>query len=98
MSHHVNPSGRHYVECDDPVRDPNREELRRCARRSRPQDGEIGILDLARGWRVAPYPDDFDHGATRRSLLDGSLLMPAPLLFGLHGDLHTCPTCGRARR
>lgn len=106
MSHHHTATGRPFVECDDPIVDPITFAVSgRCARRSfgrrdRLDPGpELSVFDLPRGWSVAPYPDDFDHGATRTSLLDGSPIPPVPQLVGLFGDLHTCPACrSRARR
>lgn len=103
MSHHTTATGRPVVECDDPVRDPGADGFRRCGRRStgrrdRLDDGpQLGLFDLPQGWCVAPYPDDFDHGATRTSLLDGTPIPPVPRLAGISGDLHTCPGC-RSRR
>lgn len=102
MSHHVTAAGGHYVECDEPVRGADGA-LSRCGRRSRTAPGPLTFwatderCDLARGWSVAPYPDDFDHGATRTNLLDGSPIPPIPTLVGIRGDLHTCPACDRAR-
>ncbi len=107
MSHYTTKAGRPYVECDSAIRDiPANGALRRCGQRSygvrdRFGDGpELGILDLLPGWSTAPYPDDFDHGATRTNLLDGSPIEPWPELAdsGILGDLHTCPTCNRRRR
>lgn len=102
MSHYVTSTGRPYAECDDPIRDPVTGELSRCGRRTfgirdrfESAKAELDLFSLPRGWAVAPYPDDFDHGATRRSLLDGSALEPMPWLVGIVGDCHTCPACSR---
>lgn len=103
MTHHTTGAGRPYVECDEPVivdtRGPVRCGRRSYGRRDRFDDGpELSMWDLATGWSVAPYPDDYDHGATRTSLLDGSSLPPIPTEVGLFGDLHTCPTCRSRQR
>lgn len=100
MSHQQTTTGRPVVECDDPIADPDGR-IRRCGRRStgrRDRFGsgsELDVWDLPRGWAVAPYPDGYDHGATRTSLLDGSPIPPIPALVDVTGDLHTCPSCAR---
>lgn len=101
MSHYRTSTGRPYVECDDPIRTPDGE-LLRCGRRTYgtrdrfgSKDAPLHLFSLPRGWSVAPYSDDFDHGAARTSLLDGSLLEPLPWLIGIVGDCHTCPACDR---
>ena len=106
MSHHVTTAGRPYVECDersDAVAEGLAGTPHRCGRRSygdpdRWDKATISILDLPRGWSTAPYSSDFDHGATRTSLLDGRELKPFPHLIGITGDLHTCPACNKRRR
>lgn len=101
MSHYRTDTGRSYVECDDPVANPVTFELSRCGRRTygrrdRFGDGdELDLFDLPRGWSTAPYPDDFDHGVVRRSLMTGEPIPPIPTLVGIVGDLHTCPSCAR---
>ena len=99
MSHHATGTGRAYVECDEVARDHQGvpTSSSRCGRRSYGRLGrldsttQVGLFDLPRGWSVAPYPDDFDHGLTRTSLLDGSPIPPIAHHLGLRGDLHTCP-------
>jgi hypothetical protein len=93
-------TGRPFVECDDVARDADGVPTSgvRCARRSfgrrdRFDDGpELSLWDLPAGWSVAPFSDDFDHGVTRVSLLDGTPIPPIPHHVGLRGDLHTCPS------
>lgn len=104
MSHYQTPTGRHFVECDDAIADPVTGVLRRCGRRSYGQrerfgTGELDLFDLPRGWSVAPYSDDFDHGVTRQRWFGGALVVtpPIPTLVGIVGDLHTCPSCNRQR-
>jgi hypothetical protein len=102
MSHYVTTTGRPYVECDERVVVEGGFPAR-CGKRSfgdpdRWDKSTISILDLPRGWSVAPYTNDYDHGATRTSLLDGRELKPFPHLIGIKGDLHTCPACNRRRR
>lgn len=104
MSHHaLTSTGRPYVECDDPVADPVTGEQRRCSRRTlgrrdRWTDGpQLGIVDLPNGWSVVPYSNDFDHGAVRQSLFDGTPIQPIAIHVGLRGDLHTCPACAQRR-
>lgn len=99
MTHHTAPSGRTYVECDAPVGPDVRCGRRTYGRRDRFGDGpELDLWDLPNGWSVAPYPDGYDHGATRTSLLDGSPIPPVTHEVGLFGDLHTCPVCNRRQR
>ncbi|MBM7510060.1 hypothetical protein JOE61_003874 [Nocardioides salarius] len=104
MSHYTTGTGRPYVECDDPMRHHAGGPLLRCQRRSygtRERFGtgpQLDLFDLPRGWAVAPYPDDFEHGATRRNLLDGGTVEPLLWLVGITGDLHTCPTCRVSRQ
>lgn len=93
MTHHTTRTGRPYVECDDPASPGVRCGRRSFGRRDRFGEGELGMWDLPSGWSVAPYPDGYDHGATRTSLLDGSPIPPISTEVGLFGDLHTCPTC-----
>lgn len=85
MSHYVSASGRPVVACDD-LRDGRRCGNRSFGRRDRwDPRAPLSIGDLPRGWSVAPFPDDFDHGARTG----------APNLVGVKGDLHTCPDCCR---
>lgn len=103
MSYHrARPDAREHVECDHPIRGEDGV-VRRCGRRTRGQrntwHGDPAdvrdLFDLPRGWSTAPYSDDFDHGATRRSLLDGAEIKPLPWLVGITGTLHDCPACRR---
>ena len=105
MSHHVTSSGRPYVECDEltdasgvPLRCGRQTFGRRDSLPHHDDDRRLNLFDLPDGWSVAPYSPDFDHGATRKSLLDGRDLPPFPHLVGVKGDLHTCPACNRRRR
>lgn len=108
MSHRVSATGHPFAECDEPIRDAAGIPVTSatggvtlCQRRTfgaKERFGDVGqldIFDLPRGWSVVPYPDDFDHGATRISILDGTPIKPLPWLAGIHGDLHTCPGCRR---
>ncbi|WP_460837352.1 hypothetical protein [Nocardioides marmoraquaticus] len=80
-------------------------EVSRCGRRSTGRRDRLDhgprltLFDLPRGWSIAPYSDDFDHGLTRRNLIDGTPIPPVPALAGIVGSLHTCPSCdARSRR
>lgn len=103
MSNHITDSGRPYVECDERVDVeggfPARCGNRTFGRRDEPAiNGRLSFYGLPNGWSTAPYFDDYDHGATRTSLIDGRELKPFPHLIGVYGDLHTCPSCNKRRR